>query len=729
MRRKTELNPDLMSRTRERTRTLAAACIIVVAGFIAYHNSFAGVFLFDEGKEIVNNEAIRRLSDPIRILLATQRPLVNLSLAVNYALGGLRPGGYHFVNLAIHIVSALTLLGLVRRVVHQLSARSRNGLALMAALVWVVHPLNTQAVTYVIQRAESMMAMYYLLTLYLLLRGAEAARSASSLHSSAPLHLKNRVPDTVFPSRAREEAVGTNPKFLMQWNSRWWYVVAVCACALGMASKPIMVTAPVVALLFDRAFLAGTFRDALRRRWKVYVGLAATWSVLVAFGVLRTTFGTATREGAAAGFAFGGITPLEYALTQLWALCTYLRLAIVPYPQCFDYGWPIIRDAVTLAACGSVILGLVGATAVGLWKNRWWGFLGAMFFLVLAPTSSIIPIRDTIFEHRMYLPLACVVVVFVVAIHAAFARATTGFERAALIRKRALVGLCVVIVVGYSALTIARNRLYHSEITMWEDVVRKRPDNARAYDALGAIHDFAGRKDKAIELYQKSLTLRPDYINSRFNLGAALIARGRVEEGIAEYRSVLEQDPAHPVVRFSLGEALLGGGDAQGMALIREGLQKNPNVPTGHFVLGNALMLARDFDGAVAAYRESAKLRPTYAEAYYGAGNALMQLNRLDEAVAAFRQSLRLEPNRPGTLNNLGNVLARLERWSEAEEALRGALQIDPNHVNARFALGGVLRRTGRSSEAAAEYERILQLYPGHAPARQALEALRAGSP
>ncbi len=686
MARKEQAQSNSNASVQEWKRTLLSAGLIVLLGLIAYANSFPGVFLFDENKEIVENEAIRTLSDPLRILFATQRPLVNLSLAVNYAFGGLRTGGYHFFNLGIHLAAALTLFGLTRRIVKALTGKplpdgSTTWLAFVIAAIWVAHPLNTQAVTYVIQRAESMMAMFYLLTLYCIWRGAEAQNAS--------------------PTRD-----GTR-----------WYVAAVVACALGMASKPVMVTAPVVALLFDRAFIAGSFAESVRRRWKLHLGLAATWSVLAALGVLQTTFGTAPREGATVGFAFGGISWLEYALTQLWAICTYLRLSIIPYPQCFDYGWPIVRDPATLVICGLVILGMLLTSAYGLWRNRWWGFVGAMFFLVLAPTSSIIPIRDTIFEHRMYLPLACVVAVIVIAVHAWM------HERAAQ-RKSLVAGVLVMAVLAFTGLTMARNRLYHDEVRMWEEVLRRRPDNARAYDALGSLHDFANRKEKAIELYQKSLALRPDYVNSRFNLATALVAVGKVDAGLAEYQKVLEQDPAHPVVRLSMGETLLKTGDARGLALIQEAVQKTPGDATAQFILGNALMMTRDLAGAESAYRESARLRPTYAEAYYGLGNALMQMNRLEEAVTAFRESLRLESDRPSTWNNLGNTLARLERWPDAEEALRGALRLDPNHINARFALAGVLKRTGRASEAAVEYQHIMRLNPGHTPARQALEAL-----
>lgn len=586
---------------------------IMVAGLIAYHNSFAGVFLLDEDKEILNNDAIRDLSDPIRILFATQRPLVNLTLAINYAFGGLRPGGYHFVNLIVHLVAALTLFGLVRRAVYRLPQTLRfthQGiwLSLAVAAIWVVHPLNTQAVTYVIQRAESMMGMFYLLTLYGLVRGAE----------------RDQVDEQ---------------------NGKWWYVTAVGACAMGMATKPVMVTAPVVALLFDRAFLGGSFAEALRRRWKVFLGLAATWGVLGGLGVLDTTFGSAPRQGAAAGFSFGGITPLEYALTQLWAICTYLRLSVFPYPLVFDYGWPIIRDSATLIVCGAIVFALLLFTGVGLWRNRWWGFVGAAFFLLLAPTSSFIPIRDTIFEHRMYLPLACVVILVAAGVQSVL---RTCVERGGLspsTRRTASTSLCALVVLVLCTLTIRRNRLYHSEIVMWQDVVAKRPDNPRAQDTLGTFHDFRGRADLAIPFYRRALELKPDYVNPRFNLATALIAVGQVSEGIAEYRHVLELDPAHLYVRLSLGAELVQRGDQEeGMALLREGVARNANDPVAHLVLGESLILMGDREAALGALRQAIVLRPGFIQARFKLAETLRNLGRTGEAISEYQSILRDEP-------------------------------------------------------------------------------------
>jgi hypothetical protein len=198
--------------------------LVIVAGLAVYANSFAGVFVFDDSVHILQNERIRDLSALPKVL-SGRRPVVDFTLAVNYALDELTVRGYHAVNLAIHIAAALILFGTVRRTLQRKMfldrfSRSSSWLALVSALIWVVHPLQTQSVTYMIQRAESLMGLFYLLTLYCVIRGVESSRSTA------------------------------------------WFTLAVCACAAGMGSKAVMVTAPVLVLLYVGA---GAYTRAWRR--------------------------------------------------------------------------------------------------------------------------------------------------------------------------------------------------------------------------------------------------------------------------------------------------------------------------------------------------------------------------------------------------------------------------------------------------------------------------------
>ena len=244
--------------------------LIVAAGLLVYHNIYRNPFLFDDHWSILDNLLIRHLWPTGEILTHSSRPVVELSLALNYAIGGLKPAGYHLLNVLIHIAAGLTLYGVVRRTV-------APGPAGAVALIWVVHPLQTESVSYTIQRAESLMSLFYLLTLYCVIRGA---------------------------------------------GSRWWHLGAVASCAAGMATKEVMVTAPVVVLLYDRVFLARSWREVVRQRWGLYAGLAATWLLLP---VLMTRV-PADVPGwqPTAGFAYKGTAPREYALTQPGVVGHYL---------------------------------------------------------------------------------------------------------------------------------------------------------------------------------------------------------------------------------------------------------------------------------------------------------------------------------------------------------------------------------------------------------------------
>lgn len=261
--------------------------VLILAGLLAFAPSFSGVFLLDDTYHIVDNLVIRKLW-PLRDLVRMGRPLVYLSLAVNYALGGLNVWGYHALNLGIHILSALTLFGLARRTLltapwHKRYGHAATGLGLAIALLWLVHPLQTQSVTYMIQRSESMTGLFYLLTFYCVLR------STDSIHR------------------------------------RTWEFGAVISCIAGMATKEVMVTAPLAVLLYDRVFLVRSWKEVFHKRLGLYVSLAATWAVL-AIAFLSSQMPAYIPMSA--GFAMNGFTALDYALTQPGVILHYLRLAV-----------------------------------------------------------------------------------------------------------------------------------------------------------------------------------------------------------------------------------------------------------------------------------------------------------------------------------------------------------------------------------------------------------------
>ena len=410
---------------------------------------------------------------------AAGRPLVNLSLAVNYAISGTNVWSYHALNLVVHILASLTLWGILRRTLRLAAVPKRfrdagDWLATVAALLWAVHPLTTPAVTYIIQRAESIMALCFLLTLYCVIRTAGSPRRAL------------------------------------------WSAGAIVAAALGMASKEVMATAPLIVLLYDRTFLAGSFRQALRSRWGLYAGLAATWVIPAALW-----------GGRAKSAGFGGpISAGAYALTQFEFVALYLRLSVWPHPLVLDYGKFLVSGIGSVLPQAALVTGLVVATALALRFRPALGFLGAWVFLILAPSSSFIPVStQTGAEHRMYLPLAAVVVAAVLCGYWLWQQRVVPVLPRANLRK--WVGALIVVGVAgvLAALTFQRNRDYQSGISIWADTVAKRPENARAHYNLGRHLVDAGELAPAQEHFVITVQQEPDYADAHVALGCIRAAR------------------------------------------------------------------------------------------------------------------------------------------------------------------------------------------------------------
>jgi tetratricopeptide (TPR) repeat protein len=563
--------PAVPSDATPRWRILLAAGVIMLAALAVYHNSLQVPFTFDDRESITQNPTIRQLwpigpafSPPAGVGV-DGRPLANFSFALNYAYGGLAVRGYHLLNLAIHIGSGLVLLGVVRRTLLQPVLAQRCGaaalpLAAAVAVIWTVHPLATEAVTYVSQRTESLMGLCYLLTLYCFMRGTES------------------------PAPGR------------------WFVPGVTACLLGMASKEAMVTAPLMVFLHDRTFCAGSFREAWRRRRPLYFGMAGTWLML---GTLPASL---YARGAGFGFKVDGGT---YALTECRALVHYFRLAVWPHPLVFDYGSGVfVRRAAEAAPAAAILAVLAAATAAGLWRRSATGFLGAWFFIILAPTSSIVPVPlQPVAENRMYLPLAAVVALGVTGVHALAGR-----------RSRILL---IVLAAGLAGLAVQRNRTYQSETELWADTTVKCPDNGRAQYNLANALTRAGRIPEAIPHYEQSLRLKPDDFAAHNNLGLSLVRLGRVPEAIAHYEAALRLKPDFAEVDNNLGLAL---------------------AQTGRLT------------EAVRSYRAALRIRPDLAEAHFNLGNALLKLGRVPEAITHYERGLRLRPDAHGIRRELNRL-------------------------------------------------------------------------
>jgi tetratricopeptide (TPR) repeat protein len=667
--------------------------LLAAAGLLAYHNSFGGVFLLDDLRSIVDNDAVHTLAASWRELLFGLRPLTNLTLAVNYALGGLAPWGYHAVNLAVHVLAGLTLYGLVRRTLQLPAGGSRTAnvaadLAFAAALLWLVHPLNTQSVTYVIQRAQALAGLFTLLSLYCLLRGA-----------TSPGH------------------------------GLWWYTGAVAACGLGLASKEDAVVTPLAALAFDRVFLAPSWAALFRRRWALYLAPAACLVVLVPSLVIAFRFHPAGGEDVSAGFGLRDFGPLQYALSQPGVLLRYLGLAAWPRSLCLDYGWPVARAPAEIVPPALVVGALLAATAWALWRRPGLGFLGLWFFLTLAPSSSFLPILDLAVEHRTYLPLASLVVLAVLAGEWALAALRDRGRLTAPAAARLGVVLTVAAAAALGARTVLRNADYQSADRMWSDVLAQRPENCRARVNLASDYLKEGKLDDVIDLCSFVVERQPDNDEAEGLLGIAYVNGGDPEEGIAHLTRAVEVRPNRADHRYNLANALVRVGKTEeAVEGFTTAVQLAPGYAEAHNALGATLGRLGRLQEAVSHLEAAVRLKPGLVDAHVNLAVSLRKQGRLDDARGHNELAVRLAPQSAEAHNQLGLTLQRQGNPAEAAESFGRAADLAPANVRYRCNLAGSLFALARPGAAQAAYREAFRLDPNWpAAANEAAWALATG--
>jgi Flp pilus assembly protein TadD len=624
------------ARPRRPRPTWLPALLIAAAAVASYANSFDGAFIYDDIPAIVDNPHVRSLW-PIAGAMAAPaestlsgRPIGSLSFAVNYAFAPASARAaiaaapldddaarfarfertawtLHAGNLLIHMLAALALYGVVRRTLVTPPLRDRVGaaadaLGLTVAVLWLVHPLATNAVTYLVQRVESLASLFFLLTLYAAIRAHDRRRSTA------------------------------------------WAVASVIVCALGMATKPTMAAAPMVVWLWDVVFAGGG------RRARVYASLASTWAILAALVWVEP-------RAHAAGFGFAAWPWWRYLATEAGVVLHYLRLVVLPAPLVFNYDWPPVARW-TDAALPVLLLAVAAVVTVfGLLRRHPAAFAAACVFMILAPTSSVLPIvTEVAAEHRMYLPLAAVLSVIVVGGYLV-ARSRRG-ERAA-----ARVGLpiALAVIVGLGAMTSARNRDYESDLTMWADTVAKQPSHARAH----------------------------------MNYGVALGERGRLPEAEAEYRTAERLAPDDPLIVANLGSTLAEEGKFDdALPLLVRGVALRPADPDLHRHLADAHAAHGDPAQAVQEYLAAIALRSDDALALNKAARILMmapdeRLRDRPRALGLAERAVTATGRQdPGSLDTLAVALAELDRFPEAAAAEAEAVALARGRMDGALVAG-----------------------------------------
>ncbi len=600
--------------------TYAIILFHAVLGALVYSNIFNAPFVFDDELYIVNNPAIRSIAG----LLTWPRPraFVFLSFAVNYAFSGLDVFGFHLVNVGIHAANGILVFMLVRLT---LDAPAIGGgfkeesfwIAASASVLFMVHPLNTQAVTYTTQRFTSLATLFYLLTIILY------AKHRLSMSNGAP---------------------------------RLYYCLSIVTAILAQFAKEIAFTLPVMLALYEFAFFPLSKAYGVRRR---ALKLAPFLSVFIITPVLLMLpdYDAVTITGKLAKSQIAdleGLSPYAYLITQFKVIVIYMRLLIWPAGQSLlhevarpsSFFEPLVLSSFLFLM--SIFIGgaylIVSSKRRGSAARLIAGFGIVWFFITISVESSVVPIRDVIFEHRVYLPGIGAMIVFVVGIFQLSTTLSSRYNLRRLGTRAAIAVMCVISVI-LAITAYKRNALWADRIVLWQDVVAKAPNTANAYVNLGYAYKYAGRFDKALENYSKAIEIEPQNPTALNNIAGILIDLGRHEESLGFSLRIKPEHHALVNAYMNIGTAY-GALGSHELALLNleKALTLEPESAVAHFNLAVAYHGSGAFEAALRHYTEAVRINPLLADAHNNAGLVLASLGRNDEAFSHFEAALRIDP-------------------------------------------------------------------------------------
>jgi Flp pilus assembly protein TadD len=567
-----EVPPTLWTLTR-------VSVLLLVLGFAVFANGLNAPFVFDM-EYVVDNPSFRHLWPPDQ-LGEGSRPIVDYTFAIDYALNGHRPLGYHIFNLFIHWLAACLMFFIVREIlrrgpVPESVQQAASGLAAATAAAWLVHPLQTNVVTSVVQRYESLMGLFYVATFACFLRALVADRK------------------------------------------RMWYVASVVCCFIGMACKEVMATAPLLVLIYDYFFVTNDVKRLWRERGAYYTGLATSW---IWFAYLLHRAAPGWEEGGVATSS-KVVTPWQYLLTQAEVIPYYWLLIAWPRNLCLDYGWPFVESLEHVILPGAAVCIALGAAVYGIWLRRLWGFSCLIFFVVLAPTSTFVPILDAIFEHRLYLPLAPALALLIVG---GFALLNSRWPHLSAVVHPAIMRYAMMMLVGLLALgTVLRN------------------------------FDYAD----PLYVYQQGINRNSRYPRNYANAGVQLSLRGRPNEAIPYFLAAIQLAPATASLHRGLAEAYLDTGSVSlAYDELFVALQLAPDDHESLNDMGLVLMQLKQYDAARDYFERAIAIKPDYAPTYNNLGLVALHGERdRHKAEQYFRKATELSPGLEQAEKNLKSL-------------------------------------------------------------------------
>jgi tetratricopeptide (TPR) repeat protein len=636
-------------------------------------------------------------------------PLTWLSHIADCQVFGMRAGAMHLVSVGFHVVNTL-LLFLVLRGMTGAMWRS----ALVAAL-FALHPLHVESVAWVSERKDVLSAFFFLLTI-----GAWAryARGKSKIQNPKSKIRSPKIAADATRSATCADAAWTG----FQLPSSILYLLALLFFALGLMSKPMLVTTPFVLLLIDywplnRLRLA-TLKTERATALRLVLEKVPFFALSVASSVI--TF-LVQRKGGAVSTA---LTFGERIANALVSYARYLEKMFWPDDLAVLYPHPGHWPFWEVLACGGLLL-IVCVVVVILGRRRPYLIMGWFWFLgTMVPVIGLVQVGiQSMADRYTYVPLIGLFIMVAWGINDLLAERLPTAWRAAVFGLGAAMAL-----VGCAWVSARQIGFWKNSENLFQRTVRVTRNNYLAHNNLGFYFSGKGRIAEAMEQYRLSLKINPAYEDALNNLGYALAGQRKFAEAIPLYEAALRIRPKHAEVHNNLGNALSETGkidDAIQHYLIA--LKQNPEHADAHNNLGIALAMKGKLDEAIDHFHAAIRYKPNYASAHSNLGNALAVQHKLDEAIKEFQESLRLKPDEAQAHNNLGNALVEQGRVEEAIGHYREALRLNPdNNPEAHYNLGLTLASKGKREEARSHFTEALRLKPDYTEAKHQIELLAA---
>jgi len=693
-------------------KKLTSILFIFCLGTIVYSNTFFCPFHFDDTSFIVDNSFIKNIHDLHRIWsFYPCRFITFITLAFNYHFNHLEVSGYHLFNLGVHLISAVMVWWLVLLTFSTSAMKNEkitphaNSIALLAGLVFVSHPVQTEAVTYIWQRAASLVALLYVASLCFYVQ-------------SRLLQDRNKSPNW--------------PRFL--------YACSLITAVLAMFTKEDAITLPVMVMLYEFSFFKAKGKG--RFNWRATTPFLFTLIIIPL--TLHLTKSVMSQRLQLIVGGSSGISPMHYFLSESRVIVTYLRLVFVPINQNLDYDfptfnsifqWPVLISFLFLAGV------LYFAKRLFL-RYRLVSFSIFWFFLTLLPESSFLPLQDLIFEHRLYLPLVGFSIFLVTSLFYLFEKKGVTMV---------IIALAAVIACN-SFLTYQRNKIWKDDFTLWNDSIHKSPLKARPYNNRGLDYERQNDFTRALSDYDRALELKPNFIEAYNNRGTTYDKLGKFAQAIADYNKALALNPQYAEIYNNRGSAKDKLGQwTQAIADYNKAIELNPdhaesynNRGSIYDKLGQYHEAILDFDKAIAlnpiyleainnrasvneklgstsqaitGYNKAIEINPRFAQAYYNRGLTFEKQGDEREAMSNFNKAIALEPQYAKAYCDRGLLYYKLGKFSEAMSDFNKAIEINPKFAEAYNNRGSDWVQEGDLTQALGDYNKAIALDPHYAQA------------